>query len=305
MIHPASRLEVVIHSRADGRNAVKSAAYTARAHYRDAESGIRFRSSKKSGLLSHELINWKGTAEELWTAAELAENRGNARVIREIRPSLPHELSIDQQINLVRGFCLWLRDTYSVAVQSDVHAPRFINRGIETKHQHGRLSLIGEEYRAALFDKTKTNLNFHAHILMTTREVDRKTGAVGAKTRILDDRKTGPEEIQRIRHEWQKRTNSALKKAGSISRIDMRSYKEMAKMGDAPEGLVAQEHLGPRRAERSRKMEEKGVDRSLAGRKRRHAQKRNRSLWTSWLQLRALERQKLREEESVRIARVV
>ena len=96
MIHPASRLEIVIHSRADGRNAVKSASYTARSNYRDERLGLRFRASKAGGLLSHELIGWNGDAQTLWNAAEGAETRGNARVIREIRPSLPCELTVIQ-----------------------------------------------------------------------------------------------------------------------------------------------------------------------------------------------------------------
>ena len=85
MIHPASRLEVILHSRADGRSAVKSAAYTARTTFRDARVGRRFSPGRKGGLLSHELINWTGNAEELWNAAEHSERRRNARVIRELR----------------------------------------------------------------------------------------------------------------------------------------------------------------------------------------------------------------------------
>lgn len=62
---------------------------------------------------------------------------------------------------------------------------------------------------------------------------------------MLDDQKEGPEELKKIRAEWEKRTNTALAKIGSAARIDMRSYTDMASVGDAPEGLMAQEHLGP------------------------------------------------------------
>lgn len=292
MIHPASRLEVVIHSRADGRSAVKSAAYTARASYRDERLGKRFRSSKTGGLLSHELINWTGNAASLWNLAEVAETRGNARVIRELRPSLPAELPLADQVRLIRGFGLWLRDEYGVAVQADVHAPRFLDRKMEAFHKASKFATDQPDYPASLFDPVLTNLNFHAHILMTTREVCPLTGTFGAKTRILDDRKTGPKEILRIRQEWEKRTNAALKRIGSSARVDLRSYETMAKAGDAPEGLVAQDHLGPRRAERSRRLEEKGVDTSSAGKRRAETRRHNESVWASWLSLRALEREK-------------
>ncbi|WP_254683524.1 MobA/MobL family protein [Phaeobacter piscinae] len=184
--------------------------------------------------MSHELFNWAGSAEALWNAAERAENRCNARVIRELRSSLPAELPLVEQVRLVRGFSLWLRDEYGVSVQSDIHAPRFLDRGEERLHNAGKLAMDAQEYMAALFDPTCTNRNFHAHILMTTRQVCPKTNVFGAKTRILDDKKTGREEILRIRREWEKRTNAALKRIGSPTRVDLRSYKDMVKAGDAP-----------------------------------------------------------------------
>lgn len=302
MIHPASRLEVVIHSRADGRSAVKSAAYTARSTYRDERLGQRFRSGKHGGLLSHELINWHGDPETLWNVAETAETRCNARVIRELRPSLPAELPLAEQIRLVRGFSLWLRDEYGVAVQADIHAPRFLDRGEERLHNAGKLAMGQPEYMGALFDPTRTNRNFHVHLLMTTRQVCPETGAFGAKTRVLDDKKTGPEELLRIRSEWEKRTNAALKRIGSPARVDLRSYEDMAKAGDAPAGLIPQDHLGPRRAERSRRLGENGNDTSKAGQRREEIREHNGELWHTWLQLRALQREKDRLEESARIA---
>lgn len=302
MIHPASRLEVAVHSRADGRSAVKSAAYTARTSFRDERLGQRFRAGKNGGLLSHELINWTGDAEALWNAAERAETRRNARVVRELRPSLPAELPLAEQVRLVRGFSLWLRDEYGVAVQADIHAPRFLDRDEERRHNAGKLATDAQEYLAALFDPTRTNRNFHAHILLTTRKVCPETGVFGDKTRILDDKKTGPEEILRIRQKWQKRTNAALKRISSPARVDLRSYEDMAKAGDAPAGLIAQDHLGPRRAERSRRLEEDGVDISAAGQRRAEIRERNNQLWRSWLQLRALQREWDRLEESARIA---
>lgn len=304
MIHPASRLEVILHSRADGRSAVKSAAYTARTTFRDARVGRRFSPGRKGGLLSHELINWTGNAEELWNAAEHSERRRNARVIRELRPSLPRELPLLEQVGLVRGFCLWLRDEYGVAVQADIHAPRFLCPEEEKRHSAGKLELTREDYEQRLFNPSKTNLNFHAHILMTTRKVDRITGDFGEKTRVLDDRTSGPGEIKRIRGEWEKRTNAALRKIGSHARVDLRSYAEMVETGDAPQGLARQDHFGPRRSARSRRrLQESGNDDTVAGVRRQAVQEHNSTLWHSWLQLRALERQR-DDLEAERIARV-
>lgn len=294
MIHPASRLEVVNHSRADGRSAVKTAAYCARASYRNERVGKRHRAGRRGGLLSHELINWDGDAEALWNRAEQAETRGNARVVRELRPSLPAELPLAEQIRLVRGFGLWLRDEYGVAIQANIHAPRFLDAAMERRHQAGKLDLSGDDYLAALSDPEQTNRNFHAHVLMTTRKVCPTTGEFGRKTRRLDDRTTGPQEILRMRQEWEKRTNAALKRISLNVWIDLRSYKTMAAAGDAPEGLIAQDHFRPRRAARSRRLQEKGEDTSRAGRRRQAIQAHNEATWHSWMVLRALEREKSR-----------
>lgn len=168
MLHPASRLEVVLHSRADGRSAVKSAAYTARTTYRDARLGRRFSAGKRAGLLSHDILGWTEGAEALWNAAEAAETRRNARVIRELRPSLPRELPLQEQVRLVRGYCLWLRDRYGAAVQADLHAPRFLSKAEERRLCRDGSKCANERYEEALFDPERTNQNFHAHLLMTT-----------------------------------------------------------------------------------------------------------------------------------------
>jgi hypothetical protein len=55
-----------------------------------------------TGLLSSEIIGWHGNAEQLWNAAEASETRNNARVARELRPALPAELPLPEQIKLVR-----------------------------------------------------------------------------------------------------------------------------------------------------------------------------------------------------------
>lgn len=296
MLHPASRLEVSLHSRSDGRSAVSSAAYAARARFWDKRLGKWASYHWKGGLLSHELINWTGQAENVWNAAEKAETRCNAQVIRELRPALPAELPLAEQIGLVRGFALWLRDQYGVAIQANIHAPDFHDENLGRTLERDKSPKRQEAYFSALFDTSFTNLNFHAHILMTTREVCRDTGAFGRKTRILNDFATRRDEILRIRREWEKRTNATLKRIGSDARIDMRSYETMIAAGDAPEGLVAQDHLGPRRTARSRRqIAETGEDTTFAGKRRAAIQQRNAELWSSWLQLRALQREQDRE----------
>lgn len=141
--------------------------------------------------------------------------------------------------------------------------------------------------------------------------VDRDTGAFGIKTRELDDKKCGSACVVAIREEWEKRVNAALAKVGSSARIDLRSYEDMAAAGDAPSGLAAQRHSGPRRSAIERKQMEELRRNSLedasdlgAAEIARISQNfDNERLWTAWEQARALDRAKAREDgTSARIA---
>lgn len=304
MLHAASVLTMSTYSRADGHSAVAAAAYRARSSYFDERRGRRYTYRSRSGLLWDGLFGWHGSAEELWNAAERAETRCNARVARELRAALPAELPLDMQARLVTGFSLWLRDRYGVAVQSAIHAPRFHDDATGKKFWRIVKNEMRAEHLSLLSRPEWTNLNFHAHIQITTRVVGPDTGAFGPKTRSLDDRKTGPEELKAIRAEWQKRMNVLLAEIGSSARIDMRSYADQVNAGDAPKGLRSQEHLGPKRHARGkRRMSQVGEDDTHAGLKRKAIQDWNETLWEDWAIRRARERELARERDSSNIAR--
>ena len=269
----------------------------------DGRTGLIYNYKTLPGLLGEGVVHWNGSAESLWNAAEASETRINSRVARELRPALPAELPLDDQLSLVRGFCLYLKDRYGVASHWVIHAPTFHQKAVGKRLWEKREHEAGQaEYTKALIDPDMTNLNYHAHIRWTVREVDRSTGEFGKKTRKLDDKATGSEEVKAIRAEWERRTNAALKKAGSWARIDLRSYKDMAAVGDAPDGLRAQEHVGPLRTAKLRKAVNFFDEPSVAW---RNAMVRadNETQWQSWFELRRLAREKARlEGVSKRIA---
>lgn len=106
--------------------------------------------SRKQGVAYSEIVlpdgvsaAWARDREALWNAAEGAEKRKDARVAREWRVALPHELSHDERIELARDFAHLIAERYGVAADLAVHAP----------------STSGEQR------------NWHAHILCTTREI--------------------------------------------------------------------------------------------------------------------------------------
>jgi len=302
-LHPASHCPLIVMSRSDGRSSVAAAAYASRTRMTDQRTGLIYNYKNLHGLLRKGLVNWDGGAEDLWNAAEASETCINARVARELRPALPAELPLDEQHRLVQGFALFLKDRYGVACHWVIHAPTFKDKALGKGLWPDKGDKAGKEaYEAALYDPALTNLNFHAHIRWTTRMVDRKTGAFGKKTRVLDDRKTGPEEVKVIRAEWEKRTNAALTRIGSPARIDLRSYEAMATAGDAPESLRAQEHVGPLRTAKIR-AEVNVMDEPMVAVRNAAVRDENERRWDDWFELRQVAREKARlEGESARLA---
>ncbi|MCS6782529.1 MAG: MobA/MobL family protein [Gloeomargarita sp. SKYB31] len=145
------------------------------------------------------------TRQEVWNAVEAAERRRNARTAREILVAIPAELTQEKQIELVYRFATELQIRYKTVVDVAVH------KGYQQR-------------------------NPHAHILMPTREIDILTGKFGKKLRVLDDLKTGPEEIKWIRQRWEELANEYLP---PDKRIDCRSLQD--------KGILRppQPHYGP------------------------------------------------------------
>jgi hypothetical protein len=90
--------------------------------------------------------------------------------------------------------------------------------------------------------------NYHAHILFTTREMTPE--GLGKKTRVLDDRKTGPQEVTKLRELAADIINEHLAAVHSDIRVDHRSFKER---GIEREPTT---HLGPAAAEMERRGEQ-------------------------------------------------
>ncbi|HIB69594.1 MAG TPA: hypothetical protein EYO33_32080, partial [Phycisphaerales bacterium] len=107
---------------------------------------------------------------------------------------------------------LYLIERYRVAVDVAIHSP-VTGDGHDTR-------------------------NHHAHLLFTTREITED--GFGVKTRILDDKVSGPQEIEVIREVWEPLANDALERAGFPDiKIDRRTLEG--------QGIdrIPQTHIGP------------------------------------------------------------
>jgi hypothetical protein len=213
-------------SRSAGRSAVASCSYRIGERLHDRETDQAHDYSRRSGVVTWFTLareEWATDTEHLWNIAQAADTRKNSRVARECELALPASVGAEEREALVREFAQSLVDRYGVAVTAAIHEP---GKG--------------------------SDLNHHAHLLFTTRRVEAE--GLGEKTRELDDRKTGPEEIDWMRGRAAELINEALAAAGSQERVDHRSFEDR---GIAREATI---HLGPKAAamERSGRESERG-----------------------------------------------
>jgi ATP-dependent exoDNAse (exonuclease V) alpha subunit len=201
--------------RANGSSAPGAAAYRAGERIRDERTGRTYDHTERQDVLHKEILvpsdfagrelSWAKDRANLWNTAERAESRSNARVAREYLVALPVELDLEGRVGLARNFAQELADRYRFAVDVAVHAPR---------------DFPGSDPR-----------NFHAHLLATTREVNRD--GLGAKTTLElreSSRKAlglGPSigELLHVRERWATVTNEALREANVEARVDHRTLR--------------------------------------------------------------------------------
>ncbi len=193
-----------VFSRAENHSAVAAAAYRSGQKLVDERTGNIHRYEKRSGVVNAFILMPASAPESfqdrfvLWNAAEEAETRKNSRVAREVIIALPYELTTEQRESLTRDMAAYLVEKYRVAVDVAIHSP---------------CEGDGHDPR-----------NHHAHLLFTTRELTLE--GLGAKTRILDDKITGPQQIEIIREVWETLANDALHRAGQTDvSIDRRTLE--------------------------------------------------------------------------------
>lgn len=209
-------------SRKAGQSAVASAAYRAGVILKDERYDKSHDYSKKSGVMSADIIlpttlKAKGlivSREEIWNKAEHVEGRTDSRVAREWLINLPHELDEAKRKALAHEFTQVLADKYNIIADCAIHSPskKEVARGADPR-------------------------NYHAHILVTTREA--KMGADGKlffdkqlkipfewsnHKRKTEGLQSSIEEIKDIRQLWVDMANKALVGLDLIE-LDARSFK--------------------------------------------------------------------------------
>ncbi|NSY51358.1 Ti-type conjugative transfer relaxase TraA [Agrobacterium tumefaciens] len=198
-------------SRSSGRSAVASAAYRCAVLLVNQRDGLVHDFTRKEGVEHSEIVlpqgvsaDWALDRSKLWNAAEFAEKRKDARVAREFEIALPHELSTEGRLKAAQAFAQDLANRYGAAVDFAIHSPS----------EHGDIR------------------NYHAHVLMTTRQVGK--AGLGEKTclehknaRLLaNGMATTDMQLRDIRQSWEGIANRQLQREGLDVRIDHRSHEE-------------------------------------------------------------------------------
>jgi hypothetical protein len=208
------RLQITPIKREGGHSSVGAAAYRAGERIRDDRTNEVHNHSRRKDVTHSEIMlpadlagqnmEWARNRASLWNSVENAESRKNARVATEIQVTLPFELAPERRLAMARTFSQEIADHYKVAVDLAVHDPR----------------------------PSGDPRNFHAHLLLTTREVS--AAGLGAKTGLniqtKDRLRLGlpniSQEFTAVRERWATLTNEALEEANIEARVDHRSLAE-------------------------------------------------------------------------------
>ena len=213
---------IKIISRGKGKSAVAAAAYRSGEKLVNEYDGAIHDYTRKGGIVHTEILLPDNAPpafsdrSALWNAVERIEKAKNAQLAREIEIALPHELTREQGVSLVREY---VKDNFVAA---------------------GMCADI------CLHDKNDGNP--HAHILLTMRPIE-KDGAWGAKqekeyildrdgNKIYDPKKrqykcksvpatdwNEQTKAEEWRAAWAEICNSYLEKGNHTERIDHRSYE--------------------------------------------------------------------------------
>ena len=211
-------MHVNVISRAKGRSSIAAASYRSAERLIDHRQEMTFDFTRKQSvdysqiMLPEQAPIEFENREILWNAVEMSETRYNSRTAREVEIALPREFDLQTNVSLVQDF-----------VQH-----QFVDRGMCADFS------IHNAYRE----------NPHAHIMLTTREVDENGFTV--KNRQWDKQ----EMLVEWRREWENEQNIALEREGHEMRV---SSLTLEKQGIEREPSV---HLGrDHKIERQHKIE--------------------------------------------------
>ncbi len=195
-------------SRSNGQKVVRSAAYAAGERLRDDRYGEVHDFTRRRHVLDVAMVvpenapDWALNREEFWNAVEQKEKRKDSQLAIPYDIALPFELTLDQNIALIREYAKTEFADRGLVADIAIHRP----------------------------DPRRDPRNVHAHILIPTRTIDEdgfcpKPSTAKSKREWEQERE---DNIRRLRESWAEHHNRHLDAAGfdSSHHIDHRSLQE-------------------------------------------------------------------------------
>jgi hypothetical protein len=212
-----------------GSKAVAAAAYRSGTRLDDHTHRQEHDYSRRKGVVHAEVLTPPGSAPWLtdrallWNTVEAMETRKDAQLAREFNMALPHELTHEQRLDLVRDFV----------------ERHFVGKGMVAD-----LALHDPDP-----DEGQNAKNFHAHVMLTLRRAT-PDGLHPVKTREWNSK----ELLAVWRSEWALACNVALERAGKRQRVDHRTLvaqrdEALARKDHSTAYLLNRQpeiHVGPR-----------------------------------------------------------
>ncbi len=194
-------LSARIIKRSQGKSAVAASAYRAGSKYFDEreEKTWDYRNKKvaHSEILAPEHAGqWATDRESLWNNVQNKERQWkNGQLARDINIALPRELSLQKNIELVRQYA----------------QENFVDKGMIADIN------IHEE------KASDGGMNPHAHIMLTMKDIDKKTGELkSAKNRDWNNKNL----LKEWRSNWADSVNDAYEENNSTESVDNRTLEE-------------------------------------------------------------------------------
>lgn len=221
-------------SRSKGQSAVACAAYRSSDKLRDERTGELKDYSRKQGVLHSEIIlpqgapDWAKDREKLWNAVERSEDKSTrpqqARVAQELELALPHELTLERNVWLVKD----------IIKQEFTRKGKVADYSIHAAHRDG------------------DQRNIHVHIMYSERNLTAE--GFGDKDRAFQDYHY----FEKVRDRCEKHIKRHLERHGFKEQAEAFSLKSLEAQGIDRE---PEQHLGPTAAamEREGKQSERGV----------------------------------------------
>ena len=246
-------------SRGKKQSVVEKAAYISGIRLYDSHTGRTFDRSKRQDVLYSELFLPDTAPQQLcerqtfYNMLNQAEHRCDAQMARFDDFALPNELTLEQQIELLKSFVNNNFVCKGYCVDAAIHAG-----DKSTDRQNADLQAVFA-YES----------NPHAHILAPFRMVDRDGFQ---RTKLQSRFYNNPCELKKLRQDWANHVNRAYRDAGYTFEVSPLSHKER---GIKREPTL---HIGPRCSAMEREgIHTKRGDRYRAALERNHQKTRERS----------------------------